>query len=73
MNKVVLNILLEDTIAIGDQNNDIPMFKAAGFSIALGNAKEEIKSMSDYVTLTNDENGVAYAIDHVLNSVHLTK
>lgn len=40
MNKVVLNILLEDTIAIGDQNNDIPMFKAAGFSIAMGNAKE---------------------------------
>jgi Cof subfamily protein (haloacid dehalogenase superfamily) len=61
-----LNIPLEDTVAIGDQYNDIPMFKVAGFSIAMGNAEEEIKRMSDYITLTNDENGVAYAIDYVL-------
>ena len=61
-----LNIPLEDTVAIGDQYNDIPMFKVAGFSISMGNAEEEIKSMSDYITLTNDENGVAYAIDYIL-------
>ncbi|MFL6554886.1 MAG: Cof-type HAD-IIB family hydrolase [Bacillus sp. (in: firmicutes)] len=61
-----LNIPLEETVAIGDQYNDIPMFKVAGFSIAMGNAEEEIKSMSDYITLTNDENGVAYAIDYIL-------
>jgi Cof subfamily protein (haloacid dehalogenase superfamily) len=68
-----LNIPLEDTVAVGDQHNDIPMFKAAGFSIAMGNAEEEIKKLSDYVTLTNDENGVASAIDYVLRSVPLTK
>lgn len=57
------NIPLEDTIAIGDEKNDIPMFKVAGLSIAMGNAEEEVKKQSDIVTLTNDENGVAYAIE----------
>lgn len=67
------NIPLEDTVAIGDQYNDIPMFKTAGFSIAMGNAEEEIKKMSDYVTLTNDENGVSHAIEYVLNSQQIVK
>jgi hydroxymethylpyrimidine pyrophosphatase-like HAD family hydrolase len=38
----------------------------------MGNAEEEIKSMSDYVTLTNDENGVAFAINYVLSSYQKT-
>ncbi|SFC90865.1 Cof subfamily of IIB subfamily of haloacid dehalogenase superfamily/HAD-superfamily hydrolase, subfamily IIB [Bacillus sp. OV322] len=62
------NIPLEETVAIGDQYNDIPMLQAAGFSIAMGNAQEDIKRVSDYITLTNDENGVAHAIELVLNS-----
>ncbi|WP_251550419.1 Cof-type HAD-IIB family hydrolase [Neobacillus muris] len=60
------DIPLEDTVAIGDENNDIPMFETAGLSIAMGNAKEHIKEMCDLVTLTNDENGVAYAIEHYI-------
>jgi len=40
------------------------MFKVAGLSIAKGNAEEEIKNLSDVTTLTNDENGVAYAIEN---------
>ncbi len=58
------NIPLKDTIAIGDDANDISMFKTAGLSIAMGNAEERIKKESDIVTLTNDENGVAYAIEN---------
>ncbi|PEJ59067.1 HAD family hydrolase [Bacillus sp. AFS002410] len=57
------NIPLENTIAIGDEKNDIPMFNIAGLSIAMGNAEEEVKLSSDLVTLSNDENGVAYAIE----------
>lgn len=57
------NIPLEDTVAIGDENNDIPMFKVAGLAIGMGNAKEETKEHCHVVTLTNDENGVAYAIE----------
>ncbi len=59
-------IPLENTIAIGDERNDLPMFRAAGLSIAMGNADEEVKKHSDLVTLTNDENGVAYAIEHYI-------
>ncbi|WP_462411493.1 Cof-type HAD-IIB family hydrolase [Neobacillus sp. Marseille-QA0830] len=61
-------IPIEETVAIGDERNDIAMFRAAGLSIAMGNADEEVKEHSDVVTLTNDDNGVAYAIEkYVLN------
>jgi Cof subfamily protein (haloacid dehalogenase superfamily) len=59
-------IPLKDTIAIGDQKNDIPMFKVAGRSIAMGNAEDPIKSICDFVTLSNDEDGVAYAIENYI-------
>jgi Cof subfamily protein (haloacid dehalogenase superfamily) len=56
------NIPIEDTIAIGDNFNDVPMFETTGLSIAMANAEEEIKEMCDVVTLSNDDHGVAYAI-----------
>ncbi|WP_348519873.1 Cof-type HAD-IIB family hydrolase [Bacillus sp. 165] len=55
-------IPLQDTIAIGDNFNDVPMLQAAGFSIAMGNAEDEVKKLCDAVTLTNEEHGVAYAL-----------
>ncbi|MGY3717892.1 Cof-type HAD-IIB family hydrolase [Sutcliffiella cohnii] len=62
-------IPLEDTIAIGDDANDISMFEISGLSIAMGNADDFIKEKCDLVTHTNDEHGVAYAINnYVLNS-----
>lgn len=57
------NIPLVNTIAIGDERNDIPMLQAAGLAIAMENAEEEVKKHSDIVTLSNDEHGVAYAIE----------
>ncbi|UPM56321.1 Cof-type HAD-IIB family hydrolase [Gottfriedia acidiceleris] len=57
------NIPLENTVAIGDEKNDLPMFNIAGLSIAMGNAEEEVKLSCDVVTLSNDENGVAYAFE----------
>ena len=56
------NIPIEDTVAMGDNHNDVGMLETAGLSVAMGNAEEEIKEMADVVTLTNDENGVAHAI-----------
>ena len=56
------NIPISNTIAIGDNFNDQGMLQAAGLSIAMGNAEEEIKEIADVVTLTNDEHGVAHAI-----------
>lgn len=57
------NIPLQDTIAIGDNFNDVPMLEVAGLSVAMGNAEEDVKRLCDVVTLTNDEHGVAHAIE----------
>ncbi|WP_207368419.1 Cof-type HAD-IIB family hydrolase [Heyndrickxia coagulans] len=57
-----LNIPMENTVAIGDNFNDLSMFEAAGTSIAMGNAEEKVKAQSTYVTKANHENGVAHAL-----------
>lgn len=61
-----MNIDMEDTVAIGDNFNDVSMLKMAGLGIAMGNAVAEIQGIAKAVTLTNVEHGVAYAIECVL-------
>lgn len=61
-----LKIDLKQVIAFGDNYNDLEMFEAAGFPIAMENAVEEIKSCSKYITRSNDESGVADAIDNLI-------
>ncbi|MGG1573085.1 Cof-type HAD-IIB family hydrolase, partial [Fictibacillus sp. NRS-1165] len=60
------NISLKDTMAIGDNYNDVSMLEKAGISVAMGNAYDEIKQIAKHVTKTNDESGVAYAIENYL-------
>lgn len=55
-------IPMSETYAIGDNFNDVGMLKTAGTSIAMENGEPEVKAMCDYVTKSNDEDGVAYAI-----------
>lgn len=62
-----LQINMEDTIAIGDQEVDLPLIEAAGVGIAMGNAIEELKQKADFVTKSNNEAGVAYALRHYLS------
>ena len=64
MSKVAekLNISQEEVICMGDAENDLHMLQYAGLSIAMGNADDNIKNMADYVTLSNEEGGVAHAI-----------
>lgn len=57
------NIPIEHTVAIGDNFNDVPMLKTAGLSIAMGNGDPAVKEIADVVTLTNNEHGVAHAIE----------
>lgn len=64
-----LGIKREEIICIGDSGNDIHMIKYAGLGVAMGNAFPEIKEIADYITLTNEENGVA----HVINKFILEK
>lgn len=56
------NIQSSEIIAIGDNFNDINMIEFAGLGIAMGNAPDEVKQYADYITLSNDEDGVAKAI-----------
>ena len=57
----------EEVIAIGDGYNDLSMIKFAGMGVAMGNAQEPVKKAADYITLTNDEDGVAEAIERIFN------
>lgn len=52
------NANIEDTIAVGDGFNDLPMFNKAHLSIAMGNAPQAIKDKADIVTTSLDEDGV---------------
>jgi Cof subfamily protein (haloacid dehalogenase superfamily) len=53
-------------MAVGDFYNDLGMFREAGYSVAMGNAPPDIKAQADSVTLSNDENGLALAIEAIL-------
>lgn len=57
-----LNISPENCIAIGDSFNDISMIELCGLGVAMGNATEALKEVSNYVTDTNDNDGVAKII-----------
>ena len=48
--------------AFGDGFNDITMLSYAGMGIAMGNAQSEVKRAADFVTKSNDQDGIAYAI-----------
>ncbi|MBM7648295.1 Cof subfamily protein (haloacid dehalogenase superfamily) [Bacillus ectoiniformans] len=61
-------IKLEETMAIGDNFNDVSMLEKVGRSVAMGNALPEIKAICDYETSSNDEDGVAEAIIQALTT-----
>src|SRR5277367_321398 len=62
-----LKIPLEQIATIGDQLNDVPMFKLSGLSIAMGNASEEVKRQAMCVTTSFGEEGFANAVEkHIL-------
>lgn len=59
----LLDIPLEQTMALGDSGNDIAMLKTAGLGIAMGNAPDFVKAAADAVTETNEHDGAATAIE----------
>ncbi len=61
-----LGIKKEETIGFGDGINDYAMFRECGTGVAMGNAKEELKNTADYITFTNDEDGVAKFIEEYI-------
>lgn len=64
-----LHMSKEQMISCGDGYNDITMIQYAGKGVAMGNAHKEIQEIADYVTLTNDEDGVAHVIDKFMLAI----
>jgi Cof subfamily protein (haloacid dehalogenase superfamily) len=58
-----LGVPRREILVLGDMENDLEMFRQAGFAVAMGNASEEVKRLADAITLSNEEDGLAAAID----------
>jgi len=58
----ILGLEKEQIMGIGDQENDLSLVENAGLGIAMDNAIDQVKEAADYITKSNDENGVAHAI-----------
>lgn len=59
----LLGIRREEIMAVGDGSNDIAMLREAGLGVAMENATDEVKAAADVITLSNDREGAAAAIE----------
>lgn len=59
----LLGIRREEIMAVGDGSNDIAMLREAGLGVAMENATDEVKAAADVITLSNDQEGAAAAIE----------
>jgi Cof subfamily protein (haloacid dehalogenase superfamily) len=60
------SVSMAETVAIGDNFNDVEMLEAAGLGVAMGNAEELVKGYANALTLSNDEDGAALVIEQIL-------
>ena len=58
-----VGIKQDEVICVGDAGNDKHMIEYAGLGVAMGNATDDIKEIANYITRTNDEDGVAHVIN----------
>lgn len=63
----ITGISAEEMACFGDNENDLDMFNYVGYSIAMGNAIDNIKDIANYVTFSNNENGIVHAIEDMIN------
>lgn len=61
-----LGITKDEIIAFGDAANDLEMINFAGYGVAMGNACDELKACADEITLSNNEDGIAHTLEHLL-------
>lgn len=59
----VISVNREETVCCGDGFNDISMIRYAGVGVAMGNAQQVVKEAADYITATNDEDGLIEVIN----------
>lgn len=60
----LLHLTIDQTMAVGDSGNDYSMITIAGVGVAMENASDDIKAISDYITGSNEADGVAQAFSH---------
>ena len=66
----ITGIPVSETVAFGDSENDIPLLRAAGIGVAMGNAAPEVKASADRVTGTNNEDGIAQMLKAIKQEDH---
>ncbi|MGC5328863.1 HAD family hydrolase [Brevibacillus sp. SYSU BS000544] len=62
-----LQVKLSDAMCFGDDFNDLGLFQSCGYSVAMGNAIEELKNIANEITLENDKDGVAMVLERFVN------
>jgi|SRR5215469_2861471 len=62
----LLNVRKNNSIGVGDGDNDLPLFESVGLKVAMGNASDTLKSYADYIVPSVDEDGLATVIDTFL-------
>lgn len=65
-----LGMTPEEMMACGDGFNDLSMIEYAGMGVAMANAQEVVKKAANYITLSNEEDGVAYAVEKFILNEH---
>lgn len=60
----ILELTKDQVMVIGDEENDLAMLKWAGTSVVMANGRPDVKAFADYITDSNENSGVAKAIDH---------
>lgn len=65
-----LDMTPQEMIACGDGFNDLSMIEYAGMGVAMANAQEVVKKAANYITLSNEEDGVAYAVEEFILNEH---
>lgn len=63
----------DEMIAVGDGFNDLSMIKYAGLGVAMSNAQEVVKENADFITLSNEEDGVAHVVEKFILSENTDK
>ncbi|AKH64840.1 MULTISPECIES: HAD hydrolase family protein [Photorhabdus] len=61
-----LGITRDKIMCIGDHNNDLAMIEFAAVGVAMGNAEQGVKDIAQFITATNEQDGVAIAINKFL-------
>lgn len=63
-----LGITADEIMSIGNEKNDIPMLEQTGFPVAMANSVEELKARAKFITKSNLQSGVGYAIERLIDN-----